>query len=196
MLKPSITNTRQHFVILPCIQFMSVTQYGLQQIKKELQHLPADQLAELVLRVARYKKENKELLAYLLFEAHDEAAFVEKVKAEVGFSFSQLPTQSYFAAKGLRKILRLITKYVKFTASKTAEIDLLINFCQNYLQYADRKTGYKPLRVIFVRQLEKIRTSIGKLHEDLQFDYSTGYEELLADADKKLQWLNINDHVL
>ena len=175
---------------------MSVTQYGLQQIKKELQHLPPEQLAELVLRAARYKKENKELLAYLLFEAHDEAGFVEKVKAEVGFTFSQLPTQSYFATKGLRKILRLISKYVKFMASKTAEIELLINFCQNYLQYADRKTGYKPLRVIFVRQLDKIRASIQKLHEDLQYDYSTVYEELLADADKKLQWLNINDHVL
>ncbi|RVU00867.1 hypothetical protein EOD41_09530 [Mucilaginibacter limnophilus] len=175
---------------------MSITTYGLQQIKKELQHLPNEQLAELLLRVARYKKENKELLAYLLFNAHDEQGFIEQVKAEVGFNFSQLPTQSYFAAKGLRKILRLITKYVKFTASKPAEIELLISFCQNYLQYADRKTSYKPLRVIFIRQLEKIRTSIGKLHEDLQYDYSSSYEELLADADKKLQWLNINDHVL
>ncbi|MEO6151120.1 MAG: hypothetical protein ABIN95_12620 [Mucilaginibacter sp.] len=175
---------------------MSITAYGLQHIKKEIQHLPHEQLQELVLRLARYKKENKELLAYMLFEAHDEAAFVEKVKAEIGFMFSQLPVQSYFAAKGLRKILRLITKYVKFMGSKTAEIDLLISFGHNYLQYADRKSSYKPLRVIFVRQLEKTRTLINKLHEDLQFDHSHDYENLLADADKKLQWLNINDHVL
>lgn len=161
-----------------------------------MQHLPPEQLAELVLRVARYKKENKELLAYLLFDAHNEADFVEKVKADIGFMFSQLPVQSYFAAKGLRKILRLINKYVKFTASKTAEIELLLNFCQNYLQYADRKTSYKPLRLVFVRQLEKIKSSIKKLHEDLQFDFSSSYEGLLAEADKKLQWLNINDHVL
>jgi hypothetical protein len=35
---------------------MSITTYGLQQIKKELQHLPQEQLAELCLRLIRYKK--------------------------------------------------------------------------------------------------------------------------------------------
>ncbi|GAA4308675.1 hypothetical protein GCM10023149_02690 [Mucilaginibacter gynuensis] len=175
---------------------MSVTTYGLQQIKKEIQHLPQEQVAELCLRLARYKKENKELLAYLLFEAHDEAAFIEKVKAEVGFMFSQLPVQSYFAAKGLRKILRLISKYVKFTASKTAEIELLISFGNSYLQYTDRKTSYKPLRLILSRQLDKIRTGINKLHEDLQYDYSQDYELLLTEADKKLSWINKNDYLL
>lgn len=175
---------------------MSITTYGLQNIKKELQHMPPAQMAELLLRLARYKKENKELLAYLMFEAHDEAAFVTQVKSEIGFMFSQLPSQSYFAAKALRKILRLIAKYVKFIASKTAEIDLLINFGENYLQYADRKTSYKPLRVIFIKQLEKIRNNINKLHEDVRHDYSPDYDQLLSDADKKLQWLNIIDYQL
>ena len=40
---------------------MSITTYGLQDIKKEIQHLPHEQLAELCLRLARQKKENKEL---------------------------------------------------------------------------------------------------------------------------------------
>src|SRR3954471_6276301 len=101
---------------------MSTTAYGLQDIKKEIQHLSTQQVAELCLRLARHKKENKELLAYLLFDAHDNAAFIEKVKGEVGFMFSQLPVQSYMAAKYLRKILRLIGKYVKFMADKEAEI--------------------------------------------------------------------------
>src|ERR1700761_4695498 len=137
---------------------MSITAYGLQDIKKEVQHLQPAQVAELCLRLARYKKDNKELLAYLLFEAHDEQAFVEKVKAEVGFMFSQLPSQSYLAAKYIRKILRLIGKYVKFMASKPAEIDFLTNFCYNYLQYADKRTSYTPLRLLLPRQIEKIRT--------------------------------------
>jgi hypothetical protein len=175
---------------------MSTTTYGLQHIKKELQHLPNEQIVELCLRLARHKKENKELLAYLLFEAYDEPAFIEKVKAEAGFMFSQLPTQNYFAAKALRKILRLLSKYTKFMASKGAEIELLINFCNNYLQYADRRTSHKPLRLIFSRQLEKTRTLIAKLHEDLQFDYSNDYNALLADADNKLPWLNRNDFLL
>ncbi|SDH00347.1 hypothetical protein ACQ86K_11210 [Mucilaginibacter sp. P19] len=175
---------------------MSITAYGLQHIKKEIQHLHNEQLAELMLRLARYKKENKELLAYLLFEAHDEAAFIEKVKAEAGFMFSQLSSLSYNAAKGMRKILRLLSKYTKFMTSKGAEIDLLINFCENYLEYADRRTSYKPLRLILIRQVEKIRGLINKLHEDLQFDYQDSYNKLISDAESKLGWFKKNDHLL
>ena len=165
-------------------------------IKKELQHLPKEQVAELLLRLGRFKKDNKELMAYLLFESHDEAAFIEKVKAEVGFIFSQLPANSYNAAKAMRKILRLIGKYVKFMASKGAEIEMLISFCENYLHYADKRTSYKPLRLILTRQLEKIRTTIDKLHEDLQFDYSNDYNQLVNNAGDKLNWLNRNDYLL
>jgi hypothetical protein len=175
---------------------MSTITHGLQDIKKELQHLPAEQITELCLRLTRHKKENKELLAYLLFEANNEAAFIEKVKAEVGFMFSQLPVQSYNAAKALRKILRLIGKYAKFMASKTAEIELLINFCTNYIQYADRRSSYKPLRLILTRQLEKIRALIAKLHEDLQFDYSNEYNAMVEDAAAKLSWLNKSSYLL
>lgn len=172
---------------------MSIPTYGVQDIKKEIQHLSQLQVAELFLRLVRYKKENKELAAYLLFDADNEQAFVEKVKGEVGFMFSALPSQSYLAAKYLRKILRLITKYNKFIGSKQAEIDLLISFCYNYLQYTDRKLSYKPIRMILTRQLEKIRTLIGKLHEDLQFDYTQDYNTLHTEAEKKLPWLYRND---
>jgi hypothetical protein len=175
---------------------MSTTTYGLQHIKKEIQHLPHEQLSELLLRLARYKKENKELLAYLLFEAHDEAAFIEKIKAEAGFMFSQLPSLSYNAAKGMRKILRLLSKYTKFIGTKEAEIELLLNFCVNYLEYADRRTNYKPIRLILTRQIEKVKNLIGKLHEDLQFDYLESYNTLLTDAEKKLGWFKKNDYLL
>jgi hypothetical protein len=175
---------------------MSITTYGLQDIKKEILHLPNEQIVELCLRLARYKKENKELLAYLLFDANDEHAFIEKVKGEVGFMFSQLPSQSYLAAKYIRKVLRLISKYVKFIGSKQAEIELLLNFCHNYLQYTDRKTSYKPMRLILMRQLQKIQVLISKLHEDLQFDYSQDYNALLIEAENKFPWFYKNDYLL
>ena len=175
---------------------MSTTTYGLQDIKKEVQHLSALQLTELCLRLARHKKENKELMAYLLFEADNQPAFIEKVKAEVGFMFSQMPVQSYNAAKYLRKILRLIGKYTKFIAAKEAEIDLLLNFCNNYLQYADRKSSYKPLRLILTRQIEKIKATISKLHEDVQADFISEYDLLLENAEKKHLWFKKNIYEL
>ena len=175
---------------------MNTITHGLQDIKKELQHLSAEQLTELCLRLVRHKKENKELLAYLLFESHNEQGFIESIKAEAGFMFSQLPAQSYFTAKALRKILKMLTKYTKFIGNKTAEIELLLNFCQNYLQYVLRQTSYKPIRLILIRQIEKVRTSIGKLHEDLQFDYSQEFNKLLDDADDKLPWFNKKSYLL
>ena len=175
---------------------MSVKIYGLQDIKKELQHLDGTQMADLCLRLARYKKENKELLAYLLFDADNEDAFIQSVIAESGFMFSQLPTNNYHLAKGLRKILRLLNKYVKFTGSKQAEIELLINFCRNYVQYADRRTSYKPLRLILIRQVDKIKKAIEKLHEDLQYDYSQDFNAMLTEAEDKLKWFDKDDYLL
>jgi len=175
---------------------MSVESYGLQDIKKELQHLSPLQIADLCLRLARYKKENKELLAYLLFQADNQESFIGQIKAESGFMFSQLPVNSYNAAKSMRKILRLLSKYIKFMGSKEAEISLLLNFCSNYLQYTDRKISYKPMRLILTRQLLKLRTLIGKLHEDLQADFADEYNFIIEDAEKKFSWLYKDDYLL
>ena len=175
---------------------MSITQYSLQEIKKELAQLNDKQVAELCLRMARYKKENKELLAYLLFDAGDELAFAEAFKHDIAFALSQLPAQSYAAAKALRKTLKLINKYVKFTGSKQVETELLLCFCRNYVAYADRRTTYKPLRMILVKQLEKVKKAIAKLHEDLQFDYIRELDELIDDAVKHLPWLHKDDLAL
>lgn len=168
---------------------MSVESYGLQDIKKELQHLSSLQIADLCLRLARYKKENKELLAYLLFQADNRESFIEQIKAECGFMFSQLPVNSYNAAKSMRKILRLLGKYNKFMGSKEAEIELLINFCNNYVHYTDRKVAYKPMRLILTRQMEKIRALIGKLHDDMQSDYTEEYNNMHIAAENKFPWL-------
>jgi hypothetical protein len=177
---------------------MSLPNYGIAEIKKELQHLDNAQLTELCLRLVRYKKENKELTGYLLFDADHERAFIDSLMAENGLMFSQLPYNNYQLAKSLRKILRLLGKYIKFMASSEAEVEVLINFCRNYVQYVDKRasSSYKPLRLIFTRQLDKIRKSITKLHEDLQFDYSHDFNNMVGEAEEKLRWLNMNDYLL
>lgn len=175
---------------------MNIKSYGLQEIKKELQHLSGPQLSDVALRLARYKKENKELLAYLLFEADDETGYIEKVKAESGFMYSQVYGNGYQQNKMIRKILRLVNKHIKFMGSKVAEVELLINFCQNYVQYADRRTSHKPLRQVFTRQLEKISKAIAKLHEDLQFDYAQEYESLLILGETNLRWFEKSPYQL
>ncbi|HWD88377.1 MAG TPA: hypothetical protein VG367_09640 [Mucilaginibacter sp.] len=175
---------------------MALKLYGLADIKKELQFHDKGYLVDLCLRLGRYKKENKELLAYLLFDADNERGFIENVIAESGFMFSQLPSNNYQMAKSMRKILRLLSKYIKFMGSKEAEIEFLLSFCRNYIEYADKRGSYKPMRLIFTRQLDKIGKAIAKLHEDLQFDYAQDYNALLDGAQAQLKWFYKGDHLL
>jgi hypothetical protein len=175
---------------------MALKLYGLADIKKELQFHDKGYLVDLCLRLGRYKKENKELLAYLLFDADNERGFIENVIAESGFMFSQLPSNNYQMAKSMRKILRLLSKYVKFMGSKEAEIEFLLSFCRNYIEYADKRGSYKPMRLIFTRQLDKIGKAIAKLHEDLQFDYMQDYNAILDGAQAQLKLFYKDDHLL
>src|SRR5271165_5228738 len=103
----------------------------IQEIKTELRNLPAPQLTELCLRLAKFKKDNKELLTYLLFEASDEAAFIATIKKEMDESFAELPKPNlYLTKKTLRKILRITAKQIRYMASPQAEVELLTYFCR------------------------------------------------------------------
>ncbi len=156
----------------------------LNDIKKELRQLNAEALTEICLRIAKYKKENKELLSYLLYDADNPLNYAEEVKSSLLPSFQNLNKSSYTSTKELRKIVRLFSKHAKYTASKEVELELLIWFCNKFLEYADIRSSHKPLIVIFTRQLEKIKRILPKLHEDLQFDYSNIYQDLVEEAAK------------
>ena len=97
----------------------------IQQLKIELINTPSDQLIGLCIRMAKFKKENKELLSYLLFEASDEQAYIENIKIEVQSKFDEINTSSlYFVKNSLRKILRMLNKYICYTGSNETEVKL------------------------------------------------------------------------
>jgi len=52
----------------------------IHEIKQELATIKPAALADLCLRLAKFKKENKELLTYLLFEAHNEHLYQSQLK--------------------------------------------------------------------------------------------------------------------
>lgn len=151
---------------------------SLQEQKKELQRLENADLMELCLRLVRHKKENKELLDYLLFHSHDPMAYVEQVKNSLQADFDNLNPSAYYTGKSLRKILRVIGRHAKFIARPEAEMELLIWFCRNYLEKTDPKRSNKALNNILIRQLDKIDKLKSKLHEDLQFDYQQEIDKL------------------
>ncbi|MGB4398600.1 MAG: hypothetical protein WBJ10_04465 [Daejeonella sp.] len=162
----------------------------LSDIKKELAGRTVQELTEICLRIAKYKKENKELLNYLLFDSDDPLLFSEKVKTFLEEDFKAMQKHYYHSTKSLRKILRIMNRYAKYTGNKQVEVEFSLWFCTNFLHYADLNTSHKPLQAIFIRQLEKISRLLPKLHEDLQFDYQGEFETLLHKADSQARWVS------
>ncbi|HXB43656.1 MAG TPA: hypothetical protein VNV85_06345 [Puia sp.] len=149
------------------------------ELKQELANIPAPQLLELCLRLARFKKENKELLTYLLFESHDERSYISGVKQEMDAQFANINHANlYFAKKSIRKILRTANKYIRYSASKTVEIELLLHFC-SALKCSNIPYQKSPALVnLYNAQIKKINSAIQTLHEDLQYDYEKELKQL------------------
>lgn len=151
----------------------------LAQLKKEVQTLPYTQLVELCVRLAKYKKENKELLHYLLFEASDEQQFVKQVKQEIDEQFKEVNTSHvYYAKKTIRKILRNVNKQAKYSGLPQTNIELLIYFLQHLRKLDMLLYQSNQLMNLYDAQLKKINKELGKLHEDLQYDYLKEIEDL------------------
>ena len=130
------------------------------------------QLVELCVRLAKFKKENKELITYLLFEAFDENAYIENIKTEMQDQFEEINTSSlYFVKKSLRKILRITNKYIRYIGSVEAEVRLLLFFCTTLKASGIPFETSPVINNIYQNQLKKISKSIATMHEDLQYDY-------------------------
>jgi len=142
------------------------------QLKKELLTSTHDELIELCLRLSKFKKENKELLTYLMFESIDETGYVESVKNEIETQFEAINTNSYFyIKKSVRKILRLIKKFSRYSLKKETEVELLLYFCLKLQEFKPTIRNNPTLMNIYTRQLLSIKKIVSTLHEDLQYDY-------------------------
>jgi len=162
----------------------------INEIKQELKNTPPAILVELCLRLARFKKENKELLTYLLFEEHNEQVYILGVKAEIDAGFGELPrANTHLTKKSLRKILRTANKYIRYTSSKQTEAELLIHYCKTLKASGLLKTTGTAMHNLYLQQLKKIHAAVAQLHEDLQHDYRKEIAALSpAKEDLKRSW--------
>lgn len=150
------------------------------EIKQALMGNTAKELAELCLRLAKFKKENKELLTYLLFEANDEELYIREVQQEISSEMNQIdPGQNlYFAKKSIRKVLRIANKHIRYTGSKQAEVAILLHFCQCLKQSGIPFMKSTALNNLYQQQSKKIDKALSTLHEDLQYDYRRIMEDI------------------
>lgn len=145
---------------------------SIHELRTELSNTSQAGLVNLCTRLARFKKENKELITYILFESTDEDAWILNVKKEMQEQFDEMNRSNvYFVKKSLRKILRTVTKYIRYNGNAETEVRLLLAFCS-----MTRDAGISPetnpvIRNLYQNQLKKIAKTIAGMHEDLQYDY-------------------------
>ncbi|MFG6687434.1 hypothetical protein ACGK9U_12680 [Mariniflexile sp. HNIBRBA6329] len=152
---------------------------SLAEIKKELSHKSYDDMAELCLRLARFKKENKELLTYLLFESHNEEGYIESVKSYIDEQFELINTASYFyIRKSTRKILTNTKKFIRYSQNKETEATLLLYFCEKLKAFSPSIKYSTQLQNMYNRQITLIKRIVSTLHEDLQYDFKLMLEDL------------------
>ena len=152
----------------------------VKELKEELTNSTPKELRDLCLRLARFKKENKELLTYLLFEASDEVLYIESVKKEIDEQFELINRKShYLIKKSFRKILRTIRKYARYSQKKETEVELLVYFCTKLKKFTPSIQKNTGLQNFYNKQIEAIRKKVTHLHEDLQFDYGMELDELI-----------------
>ncbi|AFL82411.1 hypothetical protein Aeqsu_2971 [Aequorivita sublithincola DSM 14238] len=153
---------------------------SLKEIKTELNQRSTQELLELCLRLSKFKKENKELLTYLLFESEDEEAFIQSIKTKVDADFETINTKTYFyIKKSIRKILRELKKFIRYSQNKETEVELLLYFCEKLKDFTPSIKRNTTLTNLYKRQIDYISKKVKTLHEDLQYDYELELEELL-----------------
>lgn len=152
---------------------------SLKEIKQELNHLSSSEIKDLCLRLSRFKKENKELLTYLLFDSANENQYIESIKNYIDIEFENINTTSYFyMRKSVRKILKHIKKYIRYSQKKETEIELLLYFCKKLKALSPSIKYSTQLQNSYNRQILLTKKIVLTLHEDLQYDYNKILEEL------------------
>lgn len=144
----------------------------LSKIRKELTHLPPEELIALINRLSRYKKENKELLDYLLFASADESQFIADVQEMISAEFDALNNRNlYWVRKSVRRILRVVNKYIRYSGLTETEIELRAHFCRVLSESEIPIQRSAALSNLYDREVERIAKAIDKLHEDVKTDY-------------------------
>ena len=152
---------------------------SVSEIKNKLKETDKTALIEICQRLARFKKENKELLTYLLFEEDDLPGYIKTVKEEIDEGFLQVNTSNvYFAKKTIRKVLRIANKHIRYTNSKIAEVEILLHYLTNFKGMNLNWQKSTALINLYKAQLKKIDAAISTMHDDLQYDYRREWDRL------------------
>ncbi len=147
----------------------------LAEIKKALVKLDQGELLDTCLKLARFKKDNKELLTYLLFLAQDEIGYANYLCQQLSELFDEKANPQ---TKTIRKIVRWMNKCLRYSGNKETEAQVRIHFCRTLRGVRGFRYEERVIENIYHRELKKIHAAIEKLHPDLKADFRHSMAEL------------------
>jgi hypothetical protein len=152
---------------------------SVKEIKNALADLKKEELLAICTRLTKFKKENKELITYILFDEYNEDGFVTNIQISINEEFEQLNvTNIYFAKKNIRRIVRTVNKYIKYSGKPSTEAALLIHICKQIKKSSLEIEKSQVLINIYKSLLKRIEKSIEAMHEDLQYEFKNDLEEI------------------
>jgi hypothetical protein len=110
----------------------------------------------------------------------NEAGYIEQIKLDIDEGISEVNTNGlYYAKKGIRKVLKMVTKQIRFSGIKETELIVLLYFCKQVLDMEIRMSESRVLVNLLNTQFKKVLKAKSTLHEDLQFDYKNEIDEVM-----------------
>ena len=147
---------------------------SLAEIKKELKTLDPQETLGLCLRLGRFKKENKELLSYLLFDSQDEDRYIQQACDNIDEILASINTNGfYLAKKTIRKAHRSVNKHIRFSTKKETEVEVRLHFCKKLRELDISINSSRVMMNLYRNELKRIDKALSTLHPDLLFDFES-----------------------
>ncbi len=165
----------------------------LNELKKDLANCTDKQLVDHLLSLARLKKENKEMLSYLLGYGGRPLEYGEVYKSLIDDCFTDISENPYFAKKTLQKIKRIISKYYRFTSSRQGEAELYAHFLEGFCKHIHPDTRHKQVLGIGIFALKKLNAIAAQVHEDISGDVLKELDRLSAMMEVRFTHLALDE---
>ena len=156
---------------------------SLATIKRELTQRTPEEVLAMCLRLGRFKKDNKELLTYLLFEAGDEQGYIKLLKEDIDDMLDEINmSHLYYVKKGLQKVVRSLNKSLQYSGQKQTEVEVRLYFCQSIKSSGIAIARHSVINNLYHREIKRIEKALSGLHEDLHADYKIEISDLLLNS--------------
>jgi hypothetical protein len=160
------------------------------ELKEAIIQLPQKEKDKILLRlIAKDKVLTEHLHFNLLEDASDLDQRFGKLKDEIDVAVSLLKDQRKYSSKDtltmIRKLNGRINHHFKVTKDLNTEIELrvyLLNMVPLTFEEAVFSAGYKfqeKLNTYFLKTTLALFKKIGRLHEDLQYDFKSNFDAIL-----------------